>query len=133
MQGLSTLRGYWVYAKINKRLWLMSHLMWSYIPMDWVTIEGIWWKWVFSIEVPWYLMILRQSIPLGDPKDIWSMTITFHLVKFDICSLEVEYVNWLHNKWIYNSRIGDVILIDDYTTLLDWDTNSWGICKWWIV
>ena len=24
--------------------------MWSYIPMDWITIDGGWWQHVFSIE-----------------------------------------------------------------------------------
>ena len=28
-----------------------------------------------------------------------SMAIVIHLVKFDICSLALEYVNWSHNKW----------------------------------
>ena len=27
-------------------------LKWSYIPMDWVTIDGSWWQEVFLIEVP---------------------------------------------------------------------------------
>ena len=38
---LSTLRGYWACVKINRRLWPMSEtLIWSYIPMDWVTNDG---------------------------------------------------------------------------------------------
>ena len=32
-------------VEINKGLWLMSNtLKWSYIPMDWVTIDGGWWQ-----------------------------------------------------------------------------------------
>ena len=27
-------------------------LKWSYIPMNWVTIDGGWWQQVFSIEAP---------------------------------------------------------------------------------
>ena len=27
-------------------------LKWSYIPMDWVTIDGGWWQRVFLIEAP---------------------------------------------------------------------------------
>ena len=27
-------------------------LKWSYIPMDWVTLDEGWQQWVFSIEVP---------------------------------------------------------------------------------
>ena len=27
-------------------------LKWSYIPMDWVTIDEGWWQQVFSIEAP---------------------------------------------------------------------------------
>ena len=45
-------------------------LKWSYIPMDWVTIDGDWWQQVFSIEAPWYFMGLTQCVPLGDPKDM---------------------------------------------------------------
>ena len=45
-------------------------------------------------------MLLRQCISLGDPNDKWSkrLAITFHLMKFDICFLEVECVNWSYNK-----------------------------------
>ena len=28
-----------------------------------------------------------------------SIAIVIHLVEFDICSLELEYVRWSHNKW----------------------------------
>ena len=28
-----------------------------------------------------------------------SMAIVIPLVEFDICTLELEYVSWLHNKW----------------------------------
>ena len=27
-------------------------LKWSYIPMDWVTIDGDWWQQVFLIKTP---------------------------------------------------------------------------------
>ena len=40
------------------------------------------------------------------------------LVEFDICSIEVEYDII---SGICNSRIGKVILIDDSTTLLDYE------------
>ena len=40
-----------------------------------------------------------------------TMTIVIHLVKFDICFLKLEYVNWSHNRLIYNLRIWEVILI----------------------
>ena len=50
LHGLSTLREYWAYAEINRRLWSMSEtLKWSYIPKDWVTIDGGWWQHLFSI------------------------------------------------------------------------------------
>ena len=45
LHGLSTLKGYWVYAKINMRLRLMSEtLMWLYILMDWVVVDEGWWQ-----------------------------------------------------------------------------------------
>ena len=28
-----------------------------------------------------------------------SMATVIHLVEFDICSLELEYISWSHNKW----------------------------------
>ena len=37
---LSTLRKYWVCAKVNSGIDLKI-ISWSYIPMDWVTIDGI--------------------------------------------------------------------------------------------
>ena len=39
-------------------------LRWSYIFMDWVTIDGGWWQQVLSIEVSWYLIGLRQWLLL---------------------------------------------------------------------
>ena len=27
-------------------------LEWSYIPMNWITVDGGWWQQVFSIESP---------------------------------------------------------------------------------
>ena len=73
LHGLSTLRESWACAKINRRLWHMGEtLMWSYILMDWVTIDEGWCKQIFSIKTPWYLMVLRQCVPLSDPKDMWS-------------------------------------------------------------
>ena len=45
-------------------------LMWSYIPTNQVTIDRSWWQHVFLIEAPWYLMGLRQCVPLGDPKNM---------------------------------------------------------------
>ena len=39
------------------------------------------------------------------------MAIVIPLVEFDICSLELKYVNCSHNSWICNLRIRDVILI----------------------
>ena len=45
-------------------------LKWSYIPMDWVIVDGGWWQLIFLIEAPRYLIGLRQCVPLGDPKDM---------------------------------------------------------------
>ena len=45
-------------------------LKWSYISMDWVTINGGWWQQVFLIQAPSHLLGLRPCIPLGDPKDM---------------------------------------------------------------
>ena len=45
-------------------------LKWSYILMDWVTVDGGWWQQVFLIEEPRYLMGFRQCVPLGDLKDM---------------------------------------------------------------
>ena len=42
------------------------------------------------------------------------------LVEFDIYFLELEYVNWSHNKWVYNLKIWVVILVGDNSTLLDY-------------
>ena len=68
-------------AKINRRLWPIGEtLKWSYIHMDWVTIDGSWWQHVFSMKAPWYLMKLRQYVPLGDPiqNKKWVL-LKFHL------------------------------------------------------
>ena len=54
------------------------------------------------------------------------VTTIIHLVEFDICSLELEYVIWSHDKWVYNSRIWEVILIGDRTTLLDYGHRFMG-------
>ena len=47
-------------------------------------------------------MGLRQYVPLSNPKDIHmimkSIAIVIPLVEFDICFLELEYVNYSHNK-----------------------------------
>ena len=47
-------------------------LKWSYIPMDWVIVDGSWWQHVFSIDASRYLMGLRQYVPLDDPNDMCS-------------------------------------------------------------
>ena len=48
--GLLTLRKYWGNAKINRRLCPMGEtLKWSYIPIDWVLVDGGWWQQVLSI------------------------------------------------------------------------------------
>ena len=47
------------------------------------------------------------------------VVIIIPLVKFDICSLELEYVIDHIINGIYKSRIRKVILIGDNTTLLD--------------
>ena len=53
-----TLREYWAYAKINRRFWPNGDtLMWLYILIDWVIIDGSWLQQIFSIS--WYLMGLR--------------------------------------------------------------------------
>ena len=84
-------------------------------------------------------MVNSNNVPLGDPKDMWLRRLwplAFHLVKFDIYSLELEYVNWSNNGWIYNLMIREVILICDNTTLLNYghqfmkslhvvDSKSW--------
>ena len=46
------------------------------------------------------------------------VTTIIPLVEFDICSLELEYVNRSHNNVICNSRIWEVILLGNSTTLL---------------
>ena len=101
LHGLSTLREYWAYAKINRRLWPMGEtLKWSYILMYWFTIDGDPWQQVFSVEAPWYFIGLRQCIGwLKGHVIMKSMAIIIPLMEFDICSLELEYVNWSHNKW----------------------------------
>ena len=48
-----------------------------------------------------------------------SIAIVIPLMKFDICSLELEYVIDHIINGIYKSRIREVILIGDNTTLLD--------------
>ena len=48
---------------------MIETLKWSYIPMDWFSVDGGWWQQVFLIEAPQYLMGLRQCVPLSDPKD----------------------------------------------------------------
>ena len=43
LHGLSTLKGYWVNAKVNKRLWHMGEtLRWLNILMDRVIVDGGW-------------------------------------------------------------------------------------------
>ena len=42
------------------------------------------------------------------------------LVEFNICSLELEYVNWSHNKLGLWLKYWKAILISDNTTLLDY-------------
>ena len=84
LYGLSNLRGYWFYVKINRRLWLISETN----PK--VDIYSLWIGTLLmkvgshrysqqrrhmishGIEAPWYLMGLRQHVPLGYPKDMWS-------------------------------------------------------------
>ena len=29
-----------------------KNLKWSYIPMNWITIDGSWLQWILSIEAP---------------------------------------------------------------------------------
>ena len=41
-------------------------------PTNWFTINRSKWHQVFSIEALWYLMGLKQCVPLGDHKDMWS-------------------------------------------------------------
>ena len=48
------------------------------------------------------------------------VVIIISLVEFDVCSFELGYVSWSHNKWDLNSRIWEVILIGDNTILLDY-------------
>ena len=36
---------------------------------------------------------IETVCPLGDPKDMKSMSTIIPLVEFDICSLKLEYVN----------------------------------------
>ena len=54
------------------------------------------------------------------------VVIVIPLVEFDICSLKLEYISWSHNSGICNSRIGEVILIGDNITLLDYEHQFMG-------
>ena len=72
---------------------------------------------------------IETVCPLGWSKGhviMKSMAIVIPLVKFDICSLEVGYVRWLHNKWDCTSRILEVIFIGDNTTSLDYRHQFMG-------
>ena len=40
------------------------------------------------------------------------MVVVIPYVEFDICSYELGYVSWSHNKKIYKSRMVEVILRD---------------------
>ena len=41
LYGLSALKEYWGYVKVNERLWLLGEtLRWSHISMDWVIVDG---------------------------------------------------------------------------------------------
>ena len=55
-----------------------------------------------------------------------SLATVIHLVEFDICSLELEYVNWSHNKWDPQLKDLKSILICDSTTLLDYRYQFMG-------
>ena len=64
----------------------------------------------------------EKVCPFGCSKGhviIKYVNIIIPLVKFDICSLELEYVIDHIINGIYKSRIREVILIGDNTTLLD--------------
>ena len=50
-----------------------------------------------------------------------SVVVIIHLVEFDIYSLGLEYVSDHKINKIYNSRIEEVILIGNNTTLLDYE------------
>ena len=70
---LSTLRKYWVYAKINKKLLSMGEiLMWSYIPYK---LGYSWWRLVATGILNRDNIIsyeIKTTCLLGDPKDMWS-------------------------------------------------------------
>ena len=55
---------------------------------------------------------------------IKSVTIVIPLVEFDICSLDMSVDHIISE--ICNSRIGEVILIGDSTTLLDYGHQFMG-------
>ena len=40
-----------------------------------------------------------------------SIIVIIPLMEFNICSLELKYVNWSYNKKIFNSMIGEIILM----------------------
>ena len=64
-----------------------------------------WWRLVATGILNIGTMIshgIKTACPLGWSKGhviVKSMAIVIPLVEFDICSLELEYVIWSHNKW----------------------------------
>ena len=124
LHGLSTLRGYWVYAKINRWLWPMAEILkWSYIPYR---LSHYWWRLVVIDILNRGIMIsygIEAICPLGWSKRHVIMKFVvavIPLIKFNICFLKFKYISWLNNRGICNSRIGEVILMGwvDSTTLL---------------
>ena len=113
LHGLSTLRGYWACAKINRRLWFMDEtLKWSY---------HCWWRLVAIGILKRGIMLshrIERVCLLGWSKGhviIKSMATIIPLVEFSIYFSELEYIIM---SGICNSRIWKVILIGDNTTLL---------------
>ena len=69
---LSTLRGYWVCAEINRKLWSMGEiLVWSCIPYK---LGHGWWRLVATSILNRDTIIsyeIKTTCLLGDPKDMW--------------------------------------------------------------
>ena len=81
LYGLSTMRGYWAYAKINRRLWHMGKtLKWSYNPYK---LGYYWWGLVeitpMGPSVPYYELIYLVVINYE-----WRIGFKFNFVHNDI-------------------------------------------------
>ena len=70
-------------------------LKWSYIPMDWVTIDGGWRETSIINKGTMISHGIKIVCSLGQSKGhviMKSMVAVIPLMEFNICSLELEYV-----------------------------------------